>query len=280
MNAILYKFGQLMRCKQIYTSCCDSSNGLISLQRCSDSRISFLSDLVYDTYQKSLLFGKKFPSINKICTWNIQELWWHSYLGHKIENIINYISNSTSDVLCLQEVFESDLRNLIVYHPKIVKKFPYFLTGDLYNKFLIGENSGLLVLSSQPIIFRQFTPFRNTTLPDTFASKGALYFTIGEINFITTHLQSGAIDIALKQLQFILHESPFTSKVIVLGDLNTPNPFPYLKLSRNNRQHTHDSGRTLDHIIPLFADITMKLDVDYINLKNTSDHYPVIATLS
>ena len=280
MKAVLYKVNQLLKCKQVYAYCCDSSNGLISLQQYPDSRLNLLPDSVYDAYQKSLLLDKKSPSLKKICTWNVQELWWHCYKGHKIDNIINYIVSSDSDVLCLQEVFESDLRNLIIRHPMIIKKYPYFLTGNLYNKFVLGENSGILILSSQPIIFKQFTPFPKTALPDTFASKGALYFTVGEINFIVTHLQSENTPLALEQLIFVLQASPFTKKTVLLGDLNIPDPFPVIRLPRNNLQHTHDSGRTLDHIIPLFSDLTMELGVDYINLKNTSDHWPVFATLN
>ncbi len=72
----------------------------------------------------------------------------------------------------------------------------------------------------------------------------------------------------------------FTKNTILLGDLNIPDPFTSLKIKRNNDQHTHISGRTLDHIISLFSDIKLNINVDYINLKKTSDHYPVVATLN
>lgn len=207
-------------------------------------------------------------------------MWWYCYSGDKITNLLNYIINCNVDVICLQEVFEPSVINLITTHPDVSKVFPYYITGNLYNSYILGENSGLLVLSTQPIVFKQFTPFSFTSFPDTFASKGALYFTIGETNFITTHLQSIYVPVAARQLSYIIQNSPFTEKTILLGDLNIPDPFTNLKLKRNNGQHTHLSGRTLDHIISLQSDIKLDVNVDYINLKKTSDHYPVIATIS
>jgi len=275
MYAIRYKLKQLMRCNQVWHSCCDSSNGNISLHSIVNSHNLF-PHAIYNTYQTQLTNKTSKKPINTICTWNIQELWWHSYHQRKIRNIIDHISKSQFDVFCLQEVFETDVLNAILNNKVIRKQYPYYLTGNLCSRFIFGESSGLLVLSSQPIVFRQFTPFYKTSCPDTFASKGALYFTIGEINFITTHLQSGNIPLALNQLKGIIKNSPFSHKTILLGDLNIPDPFSFLRIARNNFQHTHDSGRTLDHIIPLTSDI--KLDsivVDYINLKNTSDHWPV-----
>lgn len=279
MNALLYKICQLLKCKQVFNYCCNSSYGFISLQR-SSSMKNLIPDTVYNKYQTKIYNNKSITPIKTICTWNIQELWWHSYKGHKINNIIKYIINSEYDVLCLQEVFEPYVQKMIVGNSQIRKKYPYFLTGDLYNRFIIGENSGLMVLSSQPILFKQFTPFCKSTFPDTFASKGALYFTIGEINFITTHLQSDDNRVAVLQLKYIIKNSPFHSKTILLGDLNIPNPYILLNIPSYCKKHTHDSGRQLDHIIPLQSDIKIDTtDVDYIDIKNTSDHWPLFSKL-
>ena len=279
MYAIKYKLKQLMRCKQVWQSCCDSSNGNISLHSILNS-CNMVPHAIYDTYQIQLTKKTSKKSIKSICNWNVQELWWHSYHKRKIKNIIDHISKSKFDVFCLQEVFETDVLTAILNNKAIREQYPYYLTGNLCNRFIFGESSGLLVLSSQPIVFKQFTPFYRTACPDTLASKGALYFTIGEINFITTHLQSANIPLALHQLKAIIKNSPFSRKTILLGDLNISDPFTFLSIPRNNVQHTHDSGRTLDHIIPITSDI--KLDsivVDYINLKNTSDHWPIFANI-
>lgn len=278
MNAILYKIYQLLKCNQVFNYCCNSSYGFISLQY-DRFQNNLVPDIIYDKYQTKIYNNKTLKSVNTICTWNIQELWWYSYKGHKINNIIKYILNSQHDVLCLQEVFEPLVQKTILSNSKIRKKYPYFLTGDLYNKFVVGENSGLMVLSSQPILFKQFTPFIKSNLPDLFASKGALYFTIGEINFITTHLQSNNTIIAMSQLNYIINSSPFTTKTILLGDLNIPDPYIVLNVPECSKKHTHDSGRRLDHIISLHADINLNTNVDYIDIKNTSDHWPLFSNL-
>jgi len=280
MWAIAYKFKQLLSCKQVLKSCCHSSNGNITFLPRNLTNPNFLPNPVYDTYQKKIVEKKAATPIKKICSWNIQELWWHCYRGNKINNLIHYIVHSDASVFCLQEAFDMDIQRLIITHPKITEKYPYYITGNQYNSYFLGENSGLIVLSDQPILFRQFTPFLHTTVPDCFASKGALYLTIGEINFITTHLQSDNIRIALQQLAFIIFNSPFKEKTVLIGDLNIPDPFSPLHLERNNNNHTHISGVTLDHILPLFSDLSLSIDVDYINLKNTSDHWPLIASLN
>jgi len=278
MHALIYKCKQLLKCKQQLSYCCNSSNGRLVFNRNRAS--SFIPNPIYDVYQKNVVLKNKYIPIKKICSWNIQELWWHSYAGNKISNIIEYISNCDTDVLCIQEAFDPNIQHILVNHPKIKKKFPFFLTGNLYNSYIIGENSGLFVLSKQPIVFKQFTPFSNAAWPDNFASKGALYFTIGDINFITTHLQSENIPLAFKQLNTILQNLPFRKKTVLLGDLNIPNPYDNLNLTRCNIRHTHTSGTTLDHIIPLFCDITLDINIDYIDLKNTSDHWPIFATIN
>ena len=78
----------------------------------------------------------------------------------------------------------------------------------------------------------------------------------------------------------ILQNSPFTEKTILLGDLNIPDPYSILNLPRGIKHHTHESGLPLDHIISLQNDLQLSsIDVDYINIKNTSDHWPVVAKL-
>ena len=300
--ALLHKFKSIFTCKHRYKNHCKSSLGNIYFDKISES---FFPNKRYDSLQKTVVENFKTPPtqskynkftpiqlntkcvskykdknqynehIKKFTSWNVQELWWYCYKGNKINNIINYISNSDSDVICLQEVFEPRSMWLIVNDYNVFKKYPYFLSGDMHNRFLIGENSGLLVLSKKPIIFHQFTPFMKSSCPDFYAAKGALYFSIDNYNFITTHLQSSNCSLACAQLKFILNKSPFNSKVILLGDLNTSDPFTTMGVDTNLQKHTHDSGCLLDHIIPVYNDIVMNVDVDYINLENLSDHYPV-----
>ena len=72
-------------------------------------------------------------SIKKIITWNVQELWWYCYKGNKINNIINYIVNSDSDVICLQEVGQIIDREGITVNQ--AEKISNFLGKEYQYKF-------------------------------------------------------------------------------------------------------------------------------------------------
>ena len=145
----------------------------------------------------------------RIATWNIQELWWYSYKGNKLKKIKHYIREKELDLICLQEVFERKTIDGIIGDRRIRERYPYYLTGSLKNAYYLGENSGLLVLSKYPITFGGFSPFKESRVPDSLAYKGALYFRVGQLNFITTHLQSEATLIARPQLAKIINEMPF-----------------------------------------------------------------------
>lgn len=278
MLAVLYKFKQLIKCNQSYYHNCLSSNGLFSLYKIPNT-LNYICDPIYDTTQKSVCKSFKTPSINKITSWNIQQLFWHCYKRDKVSNIVKYIIRSQSDIICLQEVFEISTIDALVFNHEIKNKYPFFLTGSLANRFIVGENSGLLVLSKYPITFKQFTPFHKTTLPDGFASKGALFFSIGDTNFITTHLQSDDYAVACLQLNKILSNKVFDSKTFLIGDLNLEYPHIFTNTSVNNKHITCDNGQILDHIINLTHDIDFDVEVDYFDITQYSDHYPLVATL-
>ena len=61
--------------------------------------------------------------------------------------------------------------------------------------------------------------------PDRMANKSIMYFKVGNLNFVTSHLQSNNMyanlgnDISCRQIKMIKEESPFHS-YIVTGDLN------------------------------------------------------------
>ena len=146
------------------------------------------------------------------------------------------------------------------------------------SKFLIGENSGLLVLSKYPITFQKFKRLPGPVWPDLFAAKGALYFSVAGQNFITTHLQSDHISVALKQLLFLHESSPFPDDYILLGDLNLAPPCKLFEIISNNAVSTCTTGQVLDHIIAVKS-TPFSVQVDKINLSSTSDHWPVIGYL-
>ena len=218
--------------------------------------------------------------IKKIMSWNIQELFWYSN-PKKLNNVIEYLKQSDCDVVCLQEVFEISSLEKILYNKDILKKYPFSITGCMKSKYLFGENSGLLVLANQPIKYVKFEPLFPFEFPDSFASKGILYFMVGNRNFASTHLQSENELIAAQQMRLAQDSSPFGSNFILLGDLNHSNADIYLRCEKNNYCRTHDSNRILDYILPMnqqYRDIDVI--VDNICLTGVSDHWPLIATFN
>jgi endonuclease/exonuclease/phosphatase family metal-dependent hydrolase len=217
--------------------------------------------------------------IKKILSWNIQELFWYSNSA-KLNNILEYIKKSDCDVICLQEVFEISSLERILYNKEILQKYPFSITGCMKSKYLFGENSGLLVLSNQPIQYVKFEPLLPYEFPDSFASKGILYFSVGDKNFAATHLQSGNEVISAQQMRVAQDSSPFGTNFILLGDLNHHSADVYLRCNKNNYTITHDSNRILDYILPM-CDSYCNIDivVDDI-LEDTSDHWPLICVFS
>jgi endonuclease/exonuclease/phosphatase family metal-dependent hydrolase len=273
MLALLYKIQQLLSCQQTCYHYCLSNHGPFII---TNGKNIYKCGPIFDKIQRHIGVVK----IKTVMSWNIQELFWHCYGGNKISNIIKYlISASKCDVICLQEVFELSAINSIIDNRHIQKNFPFFLTGTMRNSFLVGENSGLLILSKYPIKFKQFVPFHKSAWPDILASKGALYFSVGNTNFITTHLQSGNYGIASEQLHNILNQTPFLSKTILLGDLNIENHQSITNTFRNNTNYTHESKQVLDHVISINNDIKLDVNIDYFEMNRCSDHYPIIANL-
>ena len=212
-----------------------------------------------------------------ILTWNIQGLF--VYMNQpKIDNIIKHLQSfGMSDIICLQEVFEDSLKDTILH--KLKDNFPYYLLGNINKRYIVGEDSGLMVVSKYPIEFVKEVILDDYFLPDRMANKSVLYFKVGDLNLVTTHLQSDNIfsnsDISLKQLQLIKDRSPF-NKFIITGDLNNQLAYSHLNLEKNNSIPTW-KDETLDYIMP-YNYKTMKVistSVSKIDLDNVSDHFPL-----
>ena len=154
--ALFHKLKNIFTCKQKYKNYCKSYLGNIYFDKVSESFFPCRRfDSLQQQFVKSILalenndesnsnnnkciskyehenknkkyYRKSGGEIRKVTTWNVQELWWYCYKGNKIQNIINYINNCDSDVICLQEVFEPKSFWLIVNNDVIFKKYPYFL---------------------------------------------------------------------------------------------------------------------------------------------------------
>lgn len=212
----------------------------------------------------------------KLVTWNLQALFYFLF-PNKLENIIQELKTLETDLLCLQEVFEPKYKKNIIQ--ELNQIYPYYLCGNLKRKYCICEDSGLLILSKYDIQFVKEVFLPNLTSCDNFSKRTILYFTIGEINFAMSHLQSNNEDGAEKHLDYLLDECPF-EEFIIIGDLNHNNADGIVGVKKNNNINTWDN-EILDYILPVNMD-NYKFDVKtYLNdITFVTDHQPVFAELT
>jgi exonuclease III len=224
--------------------------------------------------------------IRKIITWNTNGIFIY-FNNNKLKKIIKTIHNLDADLICLQECFDNNMKNAIIENLKI--QYPYFLTGSLKKRLIIGEDSGLLVLSKLPIQHVKFYNFKSSSGIDGWLSnKGVLYFTVDGVNFANTHTQSEALhycsidypdnpSVSKKQIGEIIENSPFGRNFVLMGDLNNSYACNVMRIPENNTEYTFmDDKMCYDYIVNLYRPELIS-DVSVIKLKdNPSDHYPVV----
>ena len=155
--------------------------------------------------------------------------------------------------------------------------YPYYLLGDTNKKYILGEDSGLLVLSKYNMEFIKEIKLTDLIFPDILSSKCILYFKIGDLNICTTHLQSESEIISKKQLNNLSSQSPF-NKFILIGDLNHTKAYEIMNCSKNNNINTNDN-KIVDYILNI-NDKKINPYVIRMNIINTSDHYPIKCNLN
>jgi len=206
-----------------------------------------------------------------IISWNIQELFLFRNTN-KLNNVIKYLLTLNVDVICLQEVFEDQSKDIII--KMLSKNYPYYLLTNTTKKYILGEDSGLLVLSKIPINFNNEVFLEGLLFPDSFSNKTIMYFSIGKINFGTTHLQSSYSNVSQLQLQKLIETAPF-KKFILVGDLNNNNVCKLTGTKQTNYNFTCEN-EIIDYIIPIgYKNIKIDVTVKNIDLLNTSDHFPI-----
>lgn len=253
-------------------------NALLSLGRlrrcCSNKKDDYKRTNCDDTMISDTILPRK------IVTWNIQGLFL--YMGQdKTDNIIERIRLMDGDIVCLQEVFEDELRSEII--KRLSDIYPYYLSGNLEKRYIIGEDSGLLVLSKRNINYQKEIILKDYSFPDRMANKSILYFESYNLHFATTHLQSSCMSdsetIATSQIQKTLTESPQDS-LIICGDLNHKRAYDIMGIKCNNEVPTCDSD-ILDYICNINYDHFQIVPyVPYFDLSRTSDHRPIIGYVS
>lgn len=215
--------------------------------------------LVSDTNPKSIL------------TWNIQSMCFFTN-NRRVKNIIKYLKNFNCDILCLQEVFEDNVKLKLINQLSDI--YPYYLLGKTKKKYIIGEDSGLLILSKYNINFIKEIEFSGNVCPDIMAQKTMLYFSVGNFNFSTAHIHSNNKIISEKHIKKSLYMSPF-NEYILLGDLNNCEAENIVSINKNNNIPTC-KNEILDYILPIgYKNKHFDISVIKINLKDVTDHLPI-----
>lgn len=214
------------------------------------------------------------PTILSVVSWNIQGLFYFLH-RQKINNILRTLHSFTHDVITLQEVFDDSLKRTIIESMKY--SHPYYVLGSQKKKFIFFEDSGLLVLSKYPLFVDNEIRFKGLVPPDCLSMKSALYFSVGNIHFCTSHLQSSNMsdceDISCKQITDILSTS-YHKNMIFIGDLNNNSAYKYIPTEKNNYDTTWND-EILDYILPTGNMLVKDVNVLQINLQDVSDHYPI-----
>ena len=215
-------------------------------------------------------------SPDSILTWNIQSMFYFT-TPLKVRNIIKNIDNFNCDVVCLQEVFEDHVKGKII--EKLKYKYPYYLMGKTIKKNIVGEDSGLLVLSRYNINFIKEIEFHDNVCPDIMARKTVIYFKIGDYNFSNAHIHSNNLTIAEKHLQESVYKSPFESYIMV-GDLNHITADEIINVEKNNNEPTWEN-EILDYILPIgYKNNKFDVSVIKLDLKDITDHLPVMCEIT
>ena len=132
----------------------------------------------------------------RLLSWNIKmyspPYAWLNNPVRRAENIIQALKNSeTYDIILFQEAFSSKIRKMI--YQSLQSTYPYQIEPEDQSAFF-RTNSGLWVISQNPITLIDEISFSQLRGWDKFASKGAkLYSTIKnglEFYIINTHMQA------------------------------------------------------------------------------------------
>lgn len=219
--------------------------------------------------------------VTSIATWNTQCLFLYMN-SQKIKNIIYELKLlEFNDVLCLQEVFDDTMKYKII--DELSNIYPYYLLGNTDKKYRLGDDSGLLVLSKFKVKYCKEVILDGATFPDNLSNKSILYFSVGNLNMVNTHLQSSDLynssNVTIKQINDIIKYSPF-ERFIIIGDLNNSEAHIHVGVPKNNDQPTCDNS-ILDYILPIhYPCISIDSYISSRSIKNISDHKCLLSKIN
>ena len=260
-----------------------------------------ISDIFYK-YQKECI---KNNSKNKfeykrefnIVTYNIDGLFIH-YNTKRMDNLLidinQMLENENLDIICFQEVWHHDLHNKIV---DMAEKYKLNYAYPSNNKrFIIGEASGLMVISRYPISFQSVYIYKNSIGACAFTNKSAQYLTIQLnqnkiLNLINTHLQSSHHNyfqdfqsISFEQIKELCSNCPFED-FIVTGDFNLD--YDYLKKKLKDEFYFFENNKkiitypdTNEHLDHFFYKGNYNFFTQNKIFENyNSDHFPYLLNI-
>jgi len=221
----------------------------------------------------------------RIISYNICALpKWFNIYGNplkRISKIIDILDSIDADIICLQELFD---RKIIEIVKQSMIKYNFFYKKSTSKLFL---NSGLMILSKYTIINSGYETFSNHCGEDSLATKGIIFsniiFNNKIITIINTHLNADSIfstkyrcrNIRLKQIGQIINnikKTHHTNNIILCGDLNMiySHNTHFLNKLKNSYKYCICSNNTLPKLITHRKN---KTQIDYIYyLYNEQQH--------
>lgn len=241
----------------------------------------------------------------KIVSYNINGLFAHynhtNYV-HISKYIRNLFLNEDVDIICLQELWEKNIYDLIINN---LQDLNLFISQPPTNlKYCIGEHSGLLTISKYPIILSDFEKYEKLNFTCAMTNKGFQYIVIkinnDYIPLINTHLQSSSNKWNLQYQNVVVNQInlikdyliKFNIKnCIILGDLNLKENFMNTFLNNNSEFDTPydyknlitfpSDNELLDYFL-FYNDIFNDKICDFKIHNNIfySDHFPIMLDIS
>jgi endonuclease/exonuclease/phosphatase family metal-dependent hydrolase len=196
----------------------------------------------------------------------------------RFDNIGYFLLQTNSDIVCLQETFNQNLRKKLLSTLSLKYKTDYIDNKTIIkNGFIAVDNKGgLMTFSSYPVVYEKFFKFpdhSNYSFIEKIGGKGVLWSLINVhgiyINILNTHLYAGNSDksekIRVEQIKYIYHlmcQHPSFKNypTILTGDFNVNHPF-------EEYSEAYELITTTMHFIDT-APLITKSDFTYAGIEN------------
>ena len=231
----------------------------------------------------------------RILSWNIASLPnfinFYSNPKERIEIIIKKILYFNADIVCLQEVLDKDIYNILEYQLKKnnykIHQYNSIPENNCFNYIRnnippYSYDSGLFFASKIKFDFNKFICYNDCTGEDSLISKGFQVFTLDDIKIYHTHMQADfpifsfswyAKNIIKKQIDQLVNSISNNHKNILIGDFNiykNSDLYNYFISLIKKKGITTINGDELDYII--LNNYEKKTDYFIYKYDELSDH--------